>query len=103
MPWPCNRKRAEWRKRRKQNDKKYRKRLLETRASQKRVRRLLPHLIARNGNLCALCGVSLPSSITPDTHVDHIVPRSKGGGDVVSNLQAVHAACNLRKGRKIAP
>ena len=31
-------------------------------------------------------------------HVDHKVPKSKGGGDDLSNLQAVHVRCNLIKG-----
>ena len=100
MPWKDKRQRAEWRKDRSQKDEAYRKRLLTTRASQRRLRRLLPYLIARNGNLCGLCGRSLPPSIGPGVHVDHIVPRCKCGSDDPNNLQAVHAACNLRKGSK---
>ena len=30
-------------------------------------------------------------------HVDHIIPRSKNGSDDISNLQAVHARCNMIK------
>ena len=100
MPWSCNRKRAEWRKERKRSDPAYHKHLLELRASQKRLRRLLPYLIARSGRRCALCRQSLPPSIHRSIHVDHIVPRCKGGSDLASNLQAVHAACNIQKGMK---
>ena len=35
-------------------------------------------------------------------HVAHIVPKSKGGGDERSNLQAAHARCNLAKGNRVA-
>jgi 5-methylcytosine-specific restriction endonuclease McrA len=29
---------------------------------------------------------------------DHVIPRSKGGPDIVGNLRPAHASCNLRKG-----
>jgi 5-methylcytosine-specific restriction endonuclease McrA len=41
--------------------------------------------------LCALCG-------RPAQHVDHIHPIALGGTDSRANLQALCAACNLRKG-----
>ena len=44
-------------------------------------------------NRCALCRTPMGDDIT----VDHIVPQSKGGGSELSNLQAVHKACNSRK------
>ncbi len=44
---------------------------------------------------CALTGVS----ISPDeAHLDHRIPRSKGGPHTVDNLRWVHAAANLAKG-----
>lgn len=57
---------------------------------------------------CALCGEAMPRHRfeTPHARVwakqrptlDHIRPRSKGGGDEDENLQLAHAVCNKRKG-----
>lgn len=44
---------------------------------------------------CALTNVP----ITPDSaHLDHRVPRSKGGGHTIDNLRWVHPMANLAKG-----
>lgn len=45
-------------------------------------------------NKCELCGIS--SSESP-LDVDHIVPRSKGGSNDISNLQALCYRCNRGK------
>lgn len=63
------------------------------------LRRYLPELIDAQGGACGICGGPLPHPPTGDTvHVDHIVPVSRGGTDDLSNLQATHATCSLRKG-----
>lgn len=41
---------------------------------------------------CVYCGKR-----TPEVHVDHFVPRSQGGPDVLSNLFACCQPCNNRK------
>lgn len=46
---------------------------------------------------CELCGAS--SSVT-QIDVDHIVPRSKGGSNDISNLQALCRTCNAQKSNK---
>ena len=55
-------------------------------------------VIERDGYICGLCG----GSVGPDDlHIDHIFPRSKGGRDVLSNLQVAHSLCNMRKGARV--
>lgn len=46
---------------------------------------------------CALCGASIKD--TP-IDVDHIIPRTKGGGNDLSNLQALCDRCNRSKGNR---
>jgi 5-methylcytosine-specific restriction endonuclease McrA len=47
---------------------------------------------------CYLCGDMIPNG---ERHVDHIVPLSRGGGHVASNLAIACAECNLRKAAKL--
>lgn len=51
--------------------------------------------------LCAICGK--PIAAFSDCHADHIIPFSKGGQTVASNLQLVHAHCNLKKNNRMTP
>jgi 5-methylcytosine-specific restriction endonuclease McrA len=46
---------------------------------------------------CYLCGHELGE----DTHLDHVVPLSRGGGHCMANLRPTHATCNLRKGDRL--
>ena len=48
-------------------------------------------VLERDGYSCVVCGA-------PATQVDHIVPKVKGGTDELSNLQAMCATHNLKKG-----
>jgi 5-methylcytosine-specific restriction endonuclease McrA len=50
----------------------------------------------RFGGACAYCGC-IPHVLT----LDHVVPRSKGGLDVRSNLVAVCRPCNKSKGSRL--
>jgi hypothetical protein len=47
------------------------------------------------GNWCMYCGVRLSRL---NRHLDHIYPRDHGGSNEESNLQALCASCNTRKG-----
>ena len=49
---------------------------------------------------CVLCGAAPEIDSDVRLHVDHIVPRSKGGSNEMSNLQVLCAECNLGKSNR---
>lgn len=52
--------------------------------------------IARRDNYtCQICGKYMPDGV--GLHIDHIIPISKGGKSVPSNLQVLCSKCNGRK------
>lgn len=53
----------------------------------------------RDKYTCQICGKYMPDGI--GIHIDHIIPISKGGKSVLSNLQVLCSKCNLQKGSKI--
>ena len=59
---------------------------------------ILGHLLEIQDNLCRICGQPF-SAISPP-EIDHRVPKSNGGKDIIINLQAVHHICNIKKGTK---
>ncbi len=56
-------------------------------------------VMERDGYTCRLCGRYMPDG--DGIHIDHIVPVSKGGKTVPSNLRVLCAKCNLGKQPKI--
>lgn len=76
-----------------------------------------PLLIERDGSLCTDCGIQLASELVPGTtitlsdppggnlaapgcrfmQVDHVIPRSQGGPDDLSNYQLVCGPCNIAR------
>jgi diadenosine tetraphosphate (Ap4A) HIT family hydrolase/5-methylcytosine-specific restriction endonuclease McrA len=46
---------------------------------------------------CALCGISADIK---NLEVDHIIPKSLGGSDEISNYQALCYTCNAQKGNR---
>ncbi len=53
------------------------------------------NLFARDQSRCQYCGKRYPSS---ELSLDHIVPRSKGGGNTWENIVCACVRCNVRKG-----
>ena len=53
----------------------------------------MARLVARDGENCYLCGQPLSGAV----HVDHVVPRARGGSNDESNLALVHERCNYLK------
>ena len=60
-----------------------------------RYRKQRLRVLARDGYMCQLCGTT-----EEPFHIDHIVPRSKGGTADMDNLQVLCKRCNLLKGDK---
>ena len=59
--------------------------------------RLRWHVLQRDRFTCCACGASPAITIGVGLHVDHIIPWSKGGKTVLSNLQTLCSVCNLGK------
>lgn len=58
-------------------------------------------ILKRDGFRCKLCGRSANDGIK--LHVDHIIPVSKGGKTISSNLRTLCSQCNLGKRDKYDP
>jgi 5-methylcytosine-specific restriction endonuclease McrA len=50
----------------------------------------------RQNGACAICGdgISLRGLGDQSPTLDHIIPKSKGGGSDIKNLRLAHKACN---------
>ena len=53
------------------------------------------NIFARDHNQCQYCGKKFPTS---ELSLDHIVPRSQGGGSTWENIVCACVRCNVRKG-----
>lgn len=53
------------------------------------------NLFARDRNQCQYCGKTFPTS---ELSIDHVLPRSQGGGEAWENLVCSCVRCNARKG-----
>ncbi len=53
------------------------------------------NVFQRDGHRCQYCG-----SIEVRLSIDHVVPRSRGGGDVWENVATACMPCNVRKGNR---
>lgn len=55
-------------------------------------------IFERDEGVCHLCG---DPAERENFHLDHVVPRARGGSDDPSNLKVSHPACNMAKGARI--
>jgi len=58
----------------------------------------ISNLLKLQGSRCGICGI--PFTPMDFIEADHILPRSKGGSDKYSNLQALHKHCHVQKSLK---
>lgn len=56
-------------------------------------------VLTRDGFRCCYCGRT-PQDHGVALHVDHVVPRAKGGGETLDNLVTACLDCNLGKSDK---
>jgi len=59
---------------------------------------LREYLLEKFGRQCAYCGGASGDEVL---NIDHVVPRSRGGSDRVSNLAVVCRTCNEAKGNRM--
>ena len=53
------------------------------------------NLFQRDGHRCQYCG-----SANERLSIDHVLPRSRGGGDTWENVTTACLSCNVRKGNR---
>lgn len=63
----------------------------------KQRRRRRRALFLRDGATCAYCGQSFGGRPFSRASIDHVVPRSRGGSNALSNLVLACKACNCAK------
>lgn len=74
----------------------------------------LVRMAYRNNLVCHLCGLEIVDhrykkgccDKAKHLHwltVDHLIPRSQGGADVLENYRPAHHACNSRRGARDLP
>ena len=64
---------------------------------------VLEALAERDGWCCRYCDTSLaPDTYLDGPHIDHVVPKVRGGSNRLDNLALACASCNRRKGTKSA-
>ena len=55
------------------------------------------NILARDGFCCQYCGEAVPLK---ELTIDHVVPRSRGGGTTWDNVATACGPCNRRKGNR---
>jgi 5-methylcytosine-specific restriction endonuclease McrA len=53
-------------------------------------------IFVRDQGICGLCYLPVEPGVA--WQIDHVLPRSRGGGHEDGNLRLTHATCNLKRG-----
>lgn len=82
------------------------------RYERKRARAVRQALLDRDGPICQWCDEPMEAPFDGElTHVDHIVPRKRGGGKLSDryklpppvNIRLLHSDCNMERKARPAP
>lgn len=76
-------------------------RIIQSRQSARAKKLSRFRILERDHFRCVYCGVSSVGNETVKLHLDHIMPRSKGGKDIASNLATACGYCNIGKQAKL--
>ena len=72
-----------------------------------RRRAVRAELIERDGTGCWLCGdpidLGLHYEDPMSIFIDHVLPRSRGGRNLLPNLRLAHRRCNEQRSDALAP
>ena len=60
---------------------------------------------ARDGDKCCHCGEAIDFGLCDADHprsasVEHIIPKARGGSNLLANLALAHRVCNISRGDK---
>ena len=62
-------------------------------------------VLKKTGGLCGICGKEIDLSLKHPNPLcfsyDHIMPISKGGNNLLENIQPAHLSCNSSKGNRV--
>ena len=61
--------------------------------------RVAEQIMIRDDYTCQICGKYMPDEVR--LQIDHIIPVSKGGKTIPSNLQTLCSKCNGKKANKL--
>lgn len=68
------------------------------------TRKLTPLVVQTYGAICHICNEQIDTQrVWPDPlslSIDHLVPRSAGGGNGLENLRPAHLTCNTGRQNK---
>jgi hypothetical protein len=105
--------RTHWRDRRRYCDKcrlkykraRYRIKTVKRQGAQFGMRISVDQIAERDNYVCHLCDdfvdMALPRTLGLGATVDHLLPISKGGLDIMENVKLAHWSCNRRKGNRV--